>query len=83
MALPYDREFAKKSLSEQAEEYRHILKAQRDCDYCRKQANAMIGLSDRLDSLESYEEKQMIMGFFEGMMLNTYIISYLGKFKLG
>ena len=83
MALPYDREFAKKSLSEQAEEYRHILKAQRDRDYCRKQANAMIGLSDRLDSLESYEEKQKIMGFFEGMMLNTYIISYLGKFKLG
>lgn len=83
MILPYSREFSEKSLSEQASEYRELLKAQRGRDYCRKEANAMIGLSDKLDSLESYEEKQKIMSFFEGMTLNTYIISYLGSFHLG
>ena len=58
MLLPYSREFSQKSLPEQATEYRELLKAQRDRDYCRKEANAMIGLSNKLDSLESYEEKQ-------------------------
>lgn len=66
-----------------AAEYRALLAAQRDRDYCRKEANAMIGLSDKLDSLGSYEEKQKIMSFFEGMSLNTYIVSYLGKFNFG
>lgn len=83
MVLPYSREFSEKSLPEQASEYRELLKAQRDRDYCRKEANAMIGLFNKLDSLDSYEEKQKIMDFFEGMTLNTYIISYLGKFHLG
>lgn len=83
MILPYSREFAEKSLTDQATEYRRILTAQRDRDYCRKEANAMLGLFDKLDSLPSYEEKQKIMSFYEGMTLNTYIISYLGSFHLG
>lgn len=83
MILPYSREFSEKSLDEQASEYRQMLKAQRDRDYCRKEANAMLGLFAKLDSLDSFEEKQKIMSFFEGMTLNTYIISYLGKFNLG
>lgn len=83
MILPYSREFSEKSLTEQATEYREVLKAQRDRDYCRKEANAMLGLFNKLDSLDSYEEKQKIMAFFEGMTLNTYIISYLGKLNLG
>ena len=83
MNLPYSREFSEKSLTEQATEYRELLKAQRDRDFCRKEANAMIGLSNKLDTLDSYEEKKKIMTFFEGMTLNTYIISYLGAFRLG
>ena len=43
----------------------------------------MMGLFDKLDSLGSYQEKQKIMAFFEGMTLNTYVVSYLGRFKLG
>ena len=83
MILPYSRELAEKDLPEQAAEYRSLLSAQRDRDYCRKEANAMMGLFDKLDSLSSYEEKQKIMSFYEGMTLNTYIISYLGQFHLG
>lgn len=83
MILPYSSQFADKSLTEQATEYRRLLAAQRDRDYCRKEANAMLGLFDKLDSLDSYEEKQKIMSFYEGMTLNTYIISYLGRFHLG
>ena len=83
MILPYSREFAQKSLREQATEHRAVLKAQMDPDYCRKEASGMMGLFNKLDSLCGFEEKQKIMAFFEGMLLNTYVISYLGQFKLG
>lgn len=83
MILPYGVDFTKLSLQEQAVEYRRLLEKQRDPDYCKKEANGMIGLFNKLDTLDSYEEKQKIMSFFEGMTLNTYIISYLGQFVLG
>lgn len=83
MILPYEREFAKLTLRDQATKYREILAAQRDYDYCRREADSMLALFDRLDSLPSYEEKRSVMAFFEGMTLNTYIISYLGQFILG
>lgn len=82
MILPYDRALAVLSLKEQATKYREILNAQRDYDYSRHEANTMLQLFDKLDSLDSFEEKQKIMTFFEGMLLNTYIISYLGQFIL-
>ena len=83
MILPYSREFSNLTLREQATEYRELLKRQRDRDYCRREANNMLGLFNRLDSLTSFEEKQKIMSFFEGMLLKTYVISYLGQFILG
>ena len=83
MILPYDRTFAALPLAEQATEYRSILNAQRDRDYCRREADSMLALFDKLDSLRTYREKQNIMTFFEGMLLNTYVISYLGRFTLG
>lgn len=83
MVLPYDRELAELPLEEQAKRYRGLLKAQRDKDFCRREANAMLALYDKLDGLPSYEAKQKIMTFFEGMTLDTYIISYLGRMILG
>lgn len=83
MILPYDKELASLPLEEQAQKQRELLNKQRDRDYCRKEANLMIGLFDKLDTLPSYEEKKKIMSFFDSMSLNTYIISYLGQFKLG
>ena len=83
MILPYSREFSQKTLREQATEHREVLKAQRDRDYCRKEATAMLGLFNKLDSLPSFEEKQKIMGYFDSFLLNTFVISYLGQFKLG
>ncbi len=53
MMLPYDKEFGLKKLYEQASLYRDILNLQRDFDFCKKEANAMLGLFDKLDSLEN------------------------------
>lgn len=80
--LPYDEAFARLSMREQAEEWRRILSLQRDDDFCKKEANGMIGLFDKLDTLHSYEKKREVMGFFENMSLDSYIVSYLGQFNI-
>ena len=82
MPLPYRHEFLTMPLSEQAKEQRALLNAQRDRDLCRKAANASLGMFDKLDTLPSYEAKQQMMDFFNGMLINTYVISYLGQMVL-
>ncbi len=79
MPLPYRREFLTMPLSEQAQEQRTLLNAQRDRDNCRRAANASLAMFDKLDALEGYEAKQGMMYFFNGMLINTYVISYLGQ----
>lgn len=82
MPLPFERDFLTMSLAEQAEKQRVLLNAQRDRDYCRRLVNSSLGMYDKLDSLNSYESKQKMMDFFNGMLLNTYVISYLGQMVL-
>ena len=82
MPLPYTKEFSRMSLVEQAKKQRELLNLQRDYDLCRKAANASLVMFDKLDSLPSYEEKQKMMDFFNGMLINTYVISYLGQMIL-
>ncbi len=79
MPLPYRREFLAMPLSEQAKEQRALLNAQRDRDNCRRAANASLAMFDKLDALEGYAAKQGMMDFFNGMLINTYVISYLGQ----
>ncbi len=82
MPLPYSREFLQMSLLEQAKLQRNLLDEQRDRDNLRRAANMSLGLFDKLDGLKGYEAKKEIMGFFNGMLLNTYVISYLGQMTL-
>ncbi len=82
MPLPYGTDFPAMPLPEQAKQQRAILTAQRDRDNCRRQANASLAMFDRLDQLPSFEEKQKMMTFFDGMLINTYVISYLGQIVL-
>lgn len=79
MPVPFEREFLSLSLTERAEKQRAILNAQRDRDNMRRAANASLGLFEKLDSLPDYKSKQGMMDFFNGMLLNTYFISYLGQ----
>ena len=79
MPLPFSRDFFEMTLSERAEKQRAILGAQRDRDLLRKAANSSLGMFDKLDTLPDYEAKQKMMDFFNGMLINTYVISYLGQ----
>lgn len=82
MPLPYSRDFLSMPFSEQAKTQRALLNAQRDRDLCRKAANASLALFDGLDRLEGYEAKRQRMDFFNGMLIHTYVISYLGQLVL-
>ena len=82
MPLPYSREFLSMPLSEQAKAQRQMLNAQRDRDLLRQAANASLGMFDKLDTLPDYKAKQQMMDFFNGMLINTYVISYLGQLVL-
>lgn len=79
MPVPFEREFLSMTLSERAERQRAILNAQRDRDNLRRAANTSLGLFEKLDLLPDYKAKQGMMDYFNGMLLNTYIISYLGQ----
>ena len=82
MPLPFDKNLMQEPLSKQAQKQRELLNAMRDRDYCRKSANSSLMMFNKLDELNSYSEKQKMMDFFNGMLINTYVISYLGQMTL-
>lgn len=82
MALPFEKVFLSMPLAECAENQRALLKAQLDRDNLRRAANSSLGLFEKLDSLPDYTSKQGMMDFFNGMLINTYVISYLGQLIL-
>ena len=83
LTLPYTREVERKPLVSQAAALRRLLNEQRDRDLTRRSVNGMIGLSDKLDERGSLDAKREIMGFFEDMTLNTFIVSYVDQFNFG
>lgn len=81
--LPQTHESKERPLSEQAEEYRALVKAQRTPDAIRRMVNNQIGLCMKLDQLSGLETKRQALAFFNDMCIDTYVISYLGQMEFG
>ncbi|MBU3178346.1 hypothetical protein KPL47_18640 [Clostridium estertheticum] len=81
--LPYTEAVEKLFLNEQATMYRNIIKQQRHPDVVKGAANNQIGLSDKLDQLETLSEKKQMLSFFNDFCINTFVISYAGQLQLG
>ncbi|MDR0829622.1 MAG: hypothetical protein LBN95_05885 [Prevotellaceae bacterium] len=62
---------------------RQEMTVQRNPDYVKTTANSFIGLCDKLDTMNSLKEKKEFMSFFNTLTVNTFIVSYLGKFDFG
>jgi len=75
--LPYSEGLEGLPLKEQATTYRQLIKEQRSPDAVRSAANSQIGMSDRLDSLETLAEKKEMLSFFDDLCINTFVVSYL------
>lgn len=80
--LPYTAEDEKLAPAEMARKYRELLAEQRDPNAVKAALNKQIGLFNKLDELHSLEEKRKLMSFFNGMVSNTYVISYMGRLRL-
>lgn len=81
--MPYIEAIEKLSLNEQATMYRNIIKQQRHPDVVKSAANNQIGLSDKLDQLETLPEKKQMLSFFNDLCINTFVISYAGQLQVG
>ncbi len=80
--LPYDSKLEEQSFTEQSQVYRKMIREQKNPDYVRQNANGIKALFDRVDSVHSFEERQKMLDFFNGMVVNTFVLSYIGQFNL-
>ena len=80
--LPYTAQDKTAAPEELARRYRELLAAQREPNAVKAALNKQIGLFNKLDELPSLEEKRKLMSFFNGMVNNTYVISYMGRLRL-
>lgn len=81
-ALPYTAADQDVPAEKLAQKYRELLASQRDPNTIKAGLNKQIGLFNKLDELHSLEEKRKLMSFFNGMVNNTYVISYMGRLRL-
>lgn len=80
--LPYTAQDKTAAPEELARRYRELLAAQREPNAVKAALNKQFGLFNKLDELPSLEEKRKLMSFFNGMVNNTYVISYMGRLRL-
>lgn len=81
--LLYDAGLHALPLPEQAAAFRQTLREQCTPDNTRAAANAIVGMSDHLDTLPSLAAKKAAMTFFDDIQMDTYVLSYLGQLNLG
>jgi len=81
--LPYTEAIEGLPLRDQATAYREYIAEQRHPDAVRSAANSQIGLSDKLDQLETLTDKRKMLSFFDDLCINTFVVSYLGQLKFG
>lgn len=77
--IPEDQQHGKEEL---AKKYRELLAIQRDPNTVKVGLNKQIGMFNKLDEIPTLEEKRKMMSFFNGMVNNTYVISYMGRLRL-
>lgn len=80
--LPYTAQDKTSAPEALARQYREFLSAQREPNAVKAALNKQIVLFNKLDELPSLEEKRKVMSFFNGMVNNTYVISYMGRLRL-
>jgi len=82
MTLPYGQEQEIMDLGSLAAEYKELLNAQRDYSYCAKEFNNINMLLGVIGHFHSFAGRQKLLGFMENLALDTYLISYVGRFDM-
>ncbi len=80
--LPYSQESRQRGKQEVAQEYRSLLAQQREPNVVKAGLNRQIGMFNKLDEITDLEEKRRMLSFFDNMVNDTYVVSYLGQLRL-
>lgn len=83
ISLPYLDEFENLPFREQAAAYRKMIEEYKKEDNLKREINKQVYLYDKLDELHSLKEKKGMLSFFNNLISNTFILSYVGQTKLG
>ncbi len=80
--LPYNEEIEQLPRNEQVAAYRRFIREQKEPNHVRRTANGMMTLFNRLNSITDFEERKKQLAFFNDMLINTFVLSYVGQFDL-
>ena len=83
VSLPYGEKEQSMSTEQLCAHYKQFLNAQRTPNHCKREFNNIIMLLNVTNHLHSYKGKRSIMRFLDNLKLDTYLISYIGKFNFG
>lgn len=81
--LPYSSGAEKNGTKNLAIEYRKMIREQKEENYVKKCANAMILLFQIANRIPTIRAKQIALSFFENIKINTYTLSYPGRLDIG
>lgn len=81
-ALPFSKADLSAPLPELASRYRATVAKSREPDAALAFANRQVAFFDRLDEVRTLEGRRQLMAVFDGMVNDTYVISYLGRLRL-
>ena len=82
MTLPYGNDEAQLSDIELMSKYRELLEVQKDRDHCAREFNNIHMLLEVISHFHSFASRQKLLGFMENLALDTYLISYIGRFDM-
>ena len=82
ISLPYGESEQQMSTQQLCSHYRTLMNEQRDPERCKDEFNKIIMLLNVISHLHSFGKKRMIMRFLDDLKLDTYLISYIGRFRL-
>ena len=82
ISLPYGEAEQQMSTKELCSRYKSLMNQQRTPERCRDEFNKIIMLLNAVSHLHSFSKKRMIMRFLDDLRLDTYLISYIGQFRL-
>lgn len=82
ISLPYGKAEQEMSTEELCRYYKQLMNEQRDPERCKDEFNKIIMLLNAISHLHSFKKKRMIMRFLDDLKLDTYLISYIGQFRL-
>ncbi|MEY8355584.1 hypothetical protein AALB39_19805 [Lachnospiraceae bacterium 54-53] len=83
VSFPYTKKLDKMPLSGQAASFREAVADHKKTDNLRKEIIKNAFICDKLDEMHSYKEKKEWIAFFNHLISNTFLLSYVGPLNLG